>query len=83
MAEQRTPAVVSNDDVALLLRVVRYRCVHMDPAASHAIALAMEGLRWLLGYDTPISRASLEHECAQWEQRSVVSVARAYPDPEV
>lgn len=80
MAEQQDVTTTPKADIALLLSVVRARFVNMDSAESNAIVLAIEGLRWLLGTDSAVSRTELEQELAYWEQHSVVSVAREWPE---
>jgi hypothetical protein len=60
------------DDVELLLYVVRARFLNLDADKSNAIVLAIEGLKWLAGDDSMVTRASLEQEEAYWQTHSVV-----------
>lgn len=72
MTEPQNDAWVPKADVELLLDVVRERFLNMDATESNAIVLAIEGLRWLVGEDSAVSRVSLEREQAHWKEYSVM-----------
>lgn len=72
MTEPRNEDIVSKSDVELLLRVVRERFLNLDAAQSNAIVLAIEGLRWLVGEESAVTRASLAQEDAHWQQHSIM-----------
>lgn len=73
MADREENSTVSRADAELLFEVVRARFLNLKPDESNAIVLALQGLEWLLGYDSSVSRDSLDREHAYWEANSIMA----------
>lgn len=72
MAAPHPEEVVARADVELLLSVVHERYLNLDLDKSNALVLALEGLRWLVGDESSVTRAELEAEDAYWQQHSIM-----------